>query len=488
MPFPSDAPVHALNAELKAADPALIGNEALLAAVLAGSGDCIKILDLDGRLQFMSEGGKRVMEVENFSLLKGCAWPDLWTGEGNPAARRAVADARNGIAAHFQGDANTAKGNPRYWDVRVMPILGPDNEPTHLLSISTDITQQRVAELALRESELQARLALAAAQMGVWQCQLIDGQFVNLQGDDRAIALLGGVPGEAATFETFASRIDPADRLKLRPSVAEALGPQGDGIVDIEYRILPKGDDAERWVHARAQALPTPEGYRLVGTVRDISHRKSAEAQQRLLAGELQHRIKNSLAMVNAIAVQTLRGDDIAERRTTFSARLAALAQAQDLLTAQTWKSAPVRSVVDSALTPHLSFDRFIVHGPEVNLNARQALSLSLTIHELATNAAKYGAMSRQGGQVEISWGVGLNGEDESQFSFRWQESGGPVVSPPDRTGFGTRMITRVLAADFDGIVRIEYEPDGVVCTLASPVSSVVADNPALTEPMKATQ
>lgn len=133
--------VSALNNELAAADPTLVSNDALLAALLNGGEDCVKILDLDGNLQFMSEGGKRVMEVEDFGALKGCPWPDFWSGEGNAQALHAIEDARNGKAARFLGAANTAKGTPKFWDVRVLPIRGANGRPSHLLSISTDITQ-----------------------------------------------------------------------------------------------------------------------------------------------------------------------------------------------------------------------------------------------------------------------------------------------------------------------------------------------------------
>jgi PAS domain S-box-containing protein len=134
--------------ELAAADPQLIGNADLLRGILSGSGDCIKILDLDGRLQFMSEGGKRVMEVDDFSLLKGCPWPDFWADEGHIKARQAVASAKSGRTARFQDAANTAKGTPRYWDVQVSPILDDDGRPTHLLSISRDITEEWEASRA----------------------------------------------------------------------------------------------------------------------------------------------------------------------------------------------------------------------------------------------------------------------------------------------------------------------------------------------------
>src|SRR5580692_1398101 len=121
--------VRSLEEELTAAGDGLTGNAEVLRSVLAGCGDCIKILDLDGRLQFMSEGGKRVMEVEDFGKLKGCPWPDFWVGQGNADAKTAVATALAGRVGRFKGPANTAKGTPRYWDVQVSPIVGDDGKP-----------------------------------------------------------------------------------------------------------------------------------------------------------------------------------------------------------------------------------------------------------------------------------------------------------------------------------------------------------------------
>lgn len=366
-------------------------------------------------------------------------------------------------------------GAYRWHLARATPIIDDAGQVVYWVGTNTDIEEQKTAELALRESELQVKLALSAAQMGVWECEVVDGEFVNVRGDDRAIALLGGMPGEQPTFETLISRISPEDRAGLGPAAEKALAPDGDGVLDIEYRILPLASEKERWVHARAQVLTSVAGTRLVGTVRDISHRKESEARQQVLAAELQHRIKNTLAMVSAIATQTFRGDDIGERRTTFSARLEALARAHHLLTASTWESASVNDVLQSSLAAHDSGDaRIVIDGMDMLLGPKQALSLALTIHELATNAAKYGALSTDEGMVYITWtNTGLDELGNRQFKFVWREAGGPTVREPERKGFGTRLISRVLAADFSGSVSIDYAPAGVVCTLTAPVVSV---------------
>jgi two-component sensor histidine kinase len=338
--------VASLDGELRAAGDGLSGNADVLRSVLAGCGDCIKILDLDGRLQFMSEGGQRVMQVEDFGKLKGCPWPDFWVGQGNADAKAAVATAIAGGTARFQGAANTAIGTPRYWDVQVSPILGDDGKPSHLLSISRDITKEHEAVAALK-------------------------------------------------------------------------------------------DAAER---------------------------------QLLLTQELEHRIKNTLATVSAIANQTMQGDAHAEVRQAFTDRLITLARAHDLLTKTSWSGAPIKEVVEGGLAPHRTGrNRIDVSGPDLQLQPRQALGLSLAIHELATNAIKYGALVSASGSIDVSWSKG--DDADPGFRFVWKESGGPEVKQPpaDKMGFGTRLIERMLANDFSGKVKTTYAPTGVVCELVAP-------------------
>lgn len=200
---------------------------------------------------------------------------------------------------------------------------------------------------------------------------------------------------------------------------------------------------------------------------------REAISIQHTLTGELQHRIKNSLAMVSAIASQTLLGEDISDRRSLFDSRLSALATAHDILTSNTWTTASLRDVIRGALSPHLpSADRVALDGEDVELTPKQALSMALAIHELATNAAKYGALSVSEGQIRITWNFARDNE-QTIFTFCWTESGGPKVENPTRKGFGSRLITRVLASDFEGTVSIDYLPDGVRCCLRSGTGSI---------------
>lgn len=336
-------PLDILNSELSAVGPDLARGGEFLRGVLAGSGDCIKILDLDGRLQFMSEGGQRVMEVEDFSVLKGCPWPDFWAGSGNAQAIEAVAEAKAGRTFRFRNAANTAKGTPRYWDVQVSPIMGTDGTPSHLLSISRDITEE----------------------------------------------------------------------------------------------------------HNAAEA------------------QKTFLARQKFLTDELAHRLKNTLTTVLAISNQTFRDTALAEHRQIFEARIQTLNAGYELLNESNWSASLTRRIVESALKPYRSGEgRFSISGPDYHLPPVQALALALALNELATNALKYGALSAAAGKVDIAWAV-----KDGVFEFAWRESGGPDVSPPTRTSFGSRLIKTMLAADFGGTVDVAYERTGVVCTLRAPVT-----------------
>ncbi|HRD28595.1 MAG TPA: HWE histidine kinase domain-containing protein [Caulobacter sp.] len=201
----------------------------------------------------------------------------------------------------------------------------------------------------------------------------------------------------------------------------------------------------------------------------DITARKDAETHLRLMVNELNHRVKNSLATVQAIAAQTLHGDAVPDHiRNALTERLIALARAHDVLTDEKWVGAGLSDIAARAAAPHLSADhgdRFVIEGPPVHLPPRSAIAVALALHELATNAAKYGALSVPEGRVRIDWTTAAGEAGDTHLRMTWRESGGPPVSPPRARGFGSRLIERGLATELRGRVRIDYPPSGVICT-----------------------
>jgi two-component sensor histidine kinase len=204
----------------------------------------------------------------------------------------------------------------------------------------------------------------------------------------------------------------------------------------------------------------------------ELAERRRVEKHQELLLAELNHRVKNTLAIVLSIATQTLRHADTAEVfRAGFQARIMALAEAHNLLTDGNWEGASLRSMIERVLTPYRSDGRprYILSAPtDIQVGPRMAVSLVMALNELATNAAKYGALSNENGQVNVSWAI-AEGGDPGYLRLMWEETGGPQVNPPGRKGFGSRLI-RGLAEDEAGKVQMEFAPAGLICIFDLPL------------------
>jgi PAS domain S-box-containing protein len=212
---------------------------------------------------------------------------------------------------------------------------------------------------------------------------------------------------------------------------------------------------------------------------REIAERREAEQHRRLLMNELNHRVKNTFATVQSIAAQTLRSSALeASVREAFDARLIALSNAHNLLTSENWEGATLAEVVAATLAPYRSSgpDRFEIAGPPVRISAKTALAISMALHELATNAGKHGALSKDGGRIELRWDM-EDGAHDARFHLRWAEHGGPPVSPPERRGFGSRLIERGLAVELAGTVRLDFQPGGLVCTIEAPMPRVTDES-----------
>jgi PAS domain S-box-containing protein len=323
--------------------------------------------------------------------------------------------------------------------------------------------ERALAEQSLRASEDHYRHAVELNPQVSWTA-LPDGQL------NRVSRRWSDWTGTAGTGESWAGGLHPDD-VQLTFDVWRHSVATGEPY-DIEHRVKFL-DGSYRW--ARSRAFPRRDGQGDIllwyGSTEDIHDRKLAEERQRLLINELNHRVKNTLATVQAIAFQTLKGGiSLDEARARFEARLLALSQAHNMLTEQNWEGAPLQRVVSEA-TAHLAErGRMNIEGESLWLAPRAALALSLALHELSTNAAKYGALSGDEGRVSVSWTL-----DGDRLRLVWKERNGPVVAPPSGRGFGSRLIERGLTADLGGTAALEFEPDGVRCTIEASLDAVQA-------------
>ncbi|MBB3017953.1 PAS domain S-box-containing protein [Microvirga lupini] len=349
--------------------------------------------------------------------------------------------------------------------------------PQSIASVSLDLTARREAEAALRQSESRLRLALDAGRMAVWES---DTRTNSVTISPELNRLLGFSDDETPSIEEIRARYAPGSQDRLRAAAVAAIG-RGERYAEEELEVIWL-DGSRHWLLLRADLEVTPgEGgavfVKATGVAFDITERKLWEERQRLLINELNHRVKNTLATVQSLAAQSFRETGAAggPNFTAFQERLFALARAHDVLTRDNWEGAELREIIGEVIEPYCrrSSGRCDIDGPRVRLTPSMALALSMAVHELATNAAKYGALSAAEGQVSISWSV-MPGNPR-QLILCWQERGGPAVAFPQRKGFGTRLIERSLAQELAGEVSLAYVPTGVVCTIKAPLPESMA-------------
>jgi two-component sensor histidine kinase len=255
------------------------------------------------------------------------------------------------------------------------------------------------------------------------------------------------------------------------------MRPGGDGRYRAEYRVIGRTDGVERWVSVNGSLRFDEAGrpVRLVGTALDITARKRAEQRNELLMREVDHRATNALAVVQA-ALRLSRAETPAELVRIVEGRVSALARAQTVLAQRRREGAELRVLLEGELAPFLVADdrrgsaapRAALRGPPVTIGARAAQPLCMALHELATNALKYGALSQPGGRLSVSWHLDPAGR---VLHIAWREAGGPgIVAPPERHGFGSRVIEQTVRLQLCGDVARRWMPDGLLCDLSVPL------------------
>jgi PAS domain S-box-containing protein len=357
--------------------------------------------------------------------------------------------------------------------VRIFAELYRKNR--QLEELAADLEQrvtERTAELErstakLRESEERLRQALSAARMGTWRHDLATEVT---QRDANYNVIMGLAEGDSTiSVDERLAEVHPDDREQLVAAWRGAA--QAKGVYEAEFRVK-RRDGAVRWLRDHGRFVPGERGQgdSLAGLTVDITERKQAEESQTLLIQELNHRVKNMLTTVQAIALQSLNGAQGAEKE-RFLSRIQALATCHNLLTRSSWEGAKLRDILDSTFAPHRSLqaaNRIELSGQDTLLSSRDALSITLALHELVTNAVKHGAFANDRGRIQLSWTVEPT-VSANKLHLAWREEGGPPVTEPRHKGFGFRLLTS-LAAQSGAAYACEYPSTGFRCELALPL------------------
>jgi PAS domain S-box-containing protein len=456
------------------ADPGSSGSRAppdLGLVVLEGLADPVYVLDAEWRILFSNTAYATYLGRPVSDLIGMRLWDIL-----PPNADRAPLEAAH-TRVKATGEAETyiqqsAIYPDRVVDVRVFPVFDGVGV------MFRDVTSRVKAERALAESEEHLRRALQGADMGHWSW---DARTERMFLSDRTLALyeLGPERQGIKRSELRSLVVHPDDAAGNQKAAEEAHASQGQYVA--EFRV--RRGDGWRWMrNIGGPHIVDGELVGMHGVVQDIHERKLANerlrdeitererAQQRqlLLIHELNHRVKNLLAMVQAIVTQTLSSSDTPEAaRRALDQRLQALARAHDVLTRESWHGADFADIVEGTVAALEASpgQRVRTSGPHVRLEPKAAVTLAMALHELATNAVKYGALSVEEGWVGLDWTT-ARAKGGLRLAITWVEHGGPPVEAPERTGFGARLIARSLAAE-QGSAELIYAPEGVKCHMA---------------------
>lgn len=276
-----------------------------------------------------------------------------------------------------------------------------------------------------------------------------------------------GYSEDEAVGMNFAALFTPSDQAANQPAMEIERAWRDGKAEDTRWHVNKAG--VRFWANGVTTAFDEGGVQGLIKIMRDETRSRLAEEQRVLLLNELNHRINNTLVTVQSLVEQTLRGADVDPSvRSDLAARLVALADAHKLLVEQNWAGAELTAIVEQAIAPYdiPGKPRLQMDGPAVRLSPQQAVSLALVLHELTTNAVKYGALSVPDGSVFVAWNPRHDEAGARYVTFLWEEVGGPPVAPPARRGFGTRLLSRSFGPEAAGEAKVEYAPAGVRCTI----------------------
>ncbi|HEY8382785.1 MAG TPA: PAS domain-containing protein [Microvirga sp.] len=445
-------------------------SEARFRAISEALPALVWVLDTELKLQYVNNRWIRYSNLTPEAAL-GYSWMEAIHPDD---MKRIIADApelvRNESAYSVEARYRSLPDGPYRWHViQAEPIRNARGTFVGWCGASMDIHSQKESQDALRQSAVELQLALDAARMGNWSWD-VQTNLATLSG--RAAEIFGVPPNTVMTWTEIQDLLRPSDAQHAAQAVEASLATGAP--YDVEYRVRRANDGQEVWVAAKGQVTRGPDGAALglTGVVQDITDRKLADERQHLLIRELHHRVKNTLATVQAIVGSTARTtSNIDEFYQGFVGRIVSLAQTHNLLTEDLWQKASLTELLRNELGPYEAADgqRVRITGPEIELPSEAAVPIGMAIHELTTNAAKHGALSTPSGRVEVEWRLSRDG-DRPTMRFIWTERDGPPVRPPTRQGFGSRLLQRVLTTQLQADVHMDFQQEGMRFTMHMPI------------------
>jgi PAS domain S-box-containing protein len=424
--------------------------------------------DTEGGVTFANKELLRIIGRTQEDLNAGrVRWDRITPPEWLPVDAEHIAEAmERGASTPYEKEYIRPDGT------RVPVLVGfslSEPDRTQTVAFVLDLTERKRIARVLEETAERLTLSQEAAGISSWES--VPGRE-ELTVFSPSVMKLYELPDDwVYTFESWLERIHPDDRERVAARMRE-LGVGGPEYFEDEFRVR-RRDGGWRWLYTRGRSFCDSDGrvVRLAGINMDISLRKELEERQTLLIHELHHRIKNTLATIQAIARSSMRSaTSMDDFRRSFGDRLMSLARSHTLLTDNAWAGADLRELITLEVEPYDDRGRITLDGPVVALPPELAVPIGMGLHELATNAAKHGALSSASGRLSVNWRV-LHGEEGRKLVLEWRERDGPPVSPASHEGFGSRLLDRVLGPQINGAIRIAYEPAGITATIEAPLA-----------------
>jgi PAS domain S-box-containing protein len=410
--------------------------------------------------------------------LRGDGWTRVVHPEDVPAtmaAWRAAVAAQEPVDTDYR--VRTRAGAWQWVRARGVPVRDDRGEVLGWSGIIEDVDARKRAEEALRESEARFTRAVEAARIGTWEWDPVADVVTGSAG--REERLTGRPSGSIRNLATMVEAVHPEDRHLVHEAVRRVLAGETDRY-EADFRTR-WPDGTVRWLRSVGRALAGPDGAvrHVSGVSMDVTEQVEARRRRDLLAREVDHRAKNALSVVQSVLRLTPAHEPKAFAA-AVEARVAALARVHSLLAKEGWSGADLRVVVERELAPyaerHGHGASILLDGPRVALGPTAVQPLAMVLHELATNAAKYGALSTPEGKVEVTWRAGRRAGENAMLRLRWSERGGPALTgAPARRGFGSRVIEATVRGQLGGSVERRWEAIGLVCEIAVPLARIAA-------------